>query len=76
MTNYKGIKKMEKQKIKMIGLSVLAILVLIVLLQNTEVVAFQFLFWKISMSRIILFLLMMIAGMVGGFFIGRKSKKN
>ena len=45
----------------------------IILLQNTDVVSIKFLFWKISMSRIILLPLMVLLGIVIGFFVGRKS---
>lgn len=48
-------------------------LLLIFLLQNTQVVSVQFLFWKLSMSRIILLPLVMILGFVVGFFVGKKS---
>jgi len=46
------------------------ILFLIVLLQNTQVVQLHFLFWKISMSQIILFPLVTSIGFIMGFFIG------
>ena len=48
-------------------------LLLIILLQNTQVVSVQFLFWKLSMSRILLLLLSIFVGLVAGFFIGRRS---
>ena len=50
---------------------VLIILFLIVLGQNTEVVTLRFLVWKISMSRIVLMLLSMLAGVVIGFIVAR-----
>ncbi len=52
---------------------IIAVLFLIVLLQNTDVVSFRFLFWQFSMSRIILFSLVLLMGMILGFFLGRKS---
>ena len=60
-------------KPKMIAILVFGILSLVVLLQNTQVVSVRFLFWKLSMSRIILLPLIMLLGSVIGFFAGRKS---
>ena len=61
-------------KPKVVGVLVLGVLFLIVLLQNTQVVSLRLLFWGISMSRIILFPLVMLIGFVIGFFVGRKSR--
>lgn len=61
-------------KPKNIALVVLGILLLVVLLQNTQVVSVRFLFWKLSMSRIILLPLVMLIGFTIGFFVGRKSR--
>lgn len=54
-----------------IGL-VIGIISLIVLLQNAEVVSLQFLFWKLSMSQIIFFPVLIFLGFVIGFFVGKK----
>jgi len=61
-------------KPKNIALVVLGVLLLVVLLQNTQVVSIRFLFWKLSMSRIILLPLIMLIGSIIGFFIGRRSR--
>lgn len=61
-------------KPKNIALVVLGVLLLVVLLQNTQVVSVRFLFWKLSMSRIILLPLVMLIGFTIGFFVGRKSR--
>ena len=58
---------------KKIALIVVGVLILVVLLQNTQVVSVRFLFWKLSMSRIILLPLFMLVGFVVGFFVGKKS---
>ncbi|UCH12455.1 MAG: LapA family protein [Candidatus Omnitrophota bacterium] len=58
---------------KKIALIVLGVLLLIILLQNTQVVSVRFLFWKLSMSRIILLPLFMLIGFIIGFFVGKKS---
>ncbi|MBU1925905.1 MAG: LapA family protein [Candidatus Omnitrophica bacterium] len=60
-------------KPKTIALLILAGLFLVVLLQNTQVVSVQFLFWKISMSRIILLPVVMGMGFIIGFFMGKRK---
>ena len=52
---------------------ILGVLLLIFLLQNTQVVSIRFLFWKLSMSRIILLPIVMFIGIAIGFFVGKKS---
>ena len=59
---------------KNIALIVLGVLLLVVLLQNTQVVSVRFLFWKLSMSRIILLPLFMLIGLIIGFFVGKRSR--
>jgi len=54
-----------------IGL-IFAGLVLIILLQNTQVVSLKFLFWEISMSRIIFFPALVLLGVIAGFIAGKK----
>jgi len=61
-------------KPKTITILILGALLLIILLQNTQVVSVRFLFWKLSMSRIILLPLILLFGFVGGFFVGRKPR--
>ena len=61
-------------KPKMIAMLVSGGLFLIVLLQNTQVVSLRFLFWKLSMSRIILLPLVMLTGFVIGIFVSRASR--
>lgn len=60
-------------KMKTIGIFAGAGLLFILLLQNTQVVSVQFLFWKWSMSRIILLPLILLIGFGVGFFVGKKS---
>lgn len=60
-------------KPKNIALASLGILLIIILIQNTQVASVRFLFWELSMSRIILLPLIMIIGFIIGFFVGRKS---
>ncbi|MFH1846477.1 MAG: lipopolysaccharide assembly protein LapA domain-containing protein [Candidatus Omnitrophota bacterium] len=61
-------------KPKNIALVILGVLVLIVLLQNTQVVSVRLLFWELSMSRIILLPLILSIGFIIGVFVGRRSK--
>ncbi|MDD4203232.1 MAG: LapA family protein [Candidatus Omnitrophica bacterium] len=63
-------------KPKHIAILVVSGFCLIVLLQNTQVVSFNLFFWKLSMSRIILFPLLIVIGFLIGFFVGRKSLSN
>ncbi|MBU2499505.1 MAG: DUF1049 domain-containing protein [Proteobacteria bacterium] len=60
---------------KIIVSLVLAILFVIFLLQNTQVVNLRFYFWKISMSQIILIPLVLILGFVIGYVVAKVSKK-
>jgi uncharacterized integral membrane protein len=53
---------------------VLVTLCLILLIQNAQVVSFNIFFWKISMSRIIAFPLLVLVGAVIGYILGRYAK--
>jgi len=61
-------------KPKNIAWLVLGIVILVVLLQNTQVVSARFLFWKLSMSGILFLPLLLLFGVVIGFFIGKHFK--
>lgn len=54
---------------------VLVVLLLIFLFQNTQVVSIRFLFWELSMPRIIFMPLIALVGFVVGFLAGKGSKK-
>lgn len=66
-------------KFKTIVILAIIILFVIVLLQNTQVTDFKIFFWKFSMSRIILYPLILIIGIIIGFvgakFLGKKKKR-
>jgi len=62
-------------KTKTIIILVLVALFLIILFQNTEVMEMRLFFWTISMSRIILFPLTLLVGIIIGFVLGRYMKK-
>ena len=57
-----------------VGIIVL-ILIVIFLIQNTQVVTLRFYFWKLSMSQIILLPLTMLIGIAIGYIIARMMKK-
>jgi uncharacterized integral membrane protein len=62
-------------KVKTILILVLAILALIIIVQNTEVVPIQILFWQLLMSRIILILLLLVIGFAIGFILAKFTGK-
>lgn len=59
---------------------IIACLLLIVILQNTQVVTFRLFFWKIGMSRIILLALTLVVGFALGYTVAgfgqRKHQSN
>ena len=60
--------------IKTITVIVLTVLVLIIISQNTQVISFQFLFWRLSLSRIVLLILMAVIFFLG-FLLGQQSRR-
>jgi uncharacterized integral membrane protein len=65
-------------KTKILVGSVLLVLIIILLVQNTQEVIFRIYFWKISMSQMVLVPLAVLVGFLFGYFIARtgKGKKN
>jgi uncharacterized integral membrane protein len=61
-------------KARTILIAVLIGLFVILLIQNVEVVYMRFLFWKISMSRIIFYPLILIAGFIIGYITAKIRK--
>ena len=62
-------------KIKLyIGLALLG-LVLIFILQNTEVVNLKFLFWQLTLSRALLLLLVFVCGLAAGLLFGALARR-
>ncbi len=65
-------------KSKTIFIITILLLFVVVIIQNTEVVGFNILFWSIEMSRAILFPIIFIAGLIlgllGGFIISKKKQ--
>ena len=60
---------MRKSKI-IIALVFIAIL-LVILIQNTQVVTLQLLFWEISMSQILLTSFTLLIGLVSGYIVAK-----
>lgn len=55
---------------------VLALLVTILVFQNTEVVTVAFLLWKFEMSRVILILLAVMTGFICGYLVARLTSSH
>lgn len=65
-------------KAKSIIIIILAIMALILIVQNTEIVPLQLLFWRVWMSRIVMIVLMLAIGFGIGYVlaaVGRKKTK-
>jgi uncharacterized integral membrane protein len=54
---------------KVILVFALVVLFVIIIVQNTEVVSFTFLFWHITMSRIVWLLITFVVGIVAGYVL-------
>ncbi len=62
---------------KTIVFCLLLAFMLVFVIQNTQVISFQFLFWKVSMSRALLLLLSFGIGIIVGVLLKRsRSKKS
>ncbi|MBI4721086.1 MAG: LapA family protein [Chitinivibrionia bacterium] len=59
---------MVKKTKLIIGISLL-VLVLVFIVQNTDVVTVEFLFWGLSISRALLIFLTAITGIIIGWFL-------
>lgn len=67
-------KSISTPKLAVIG--IIIIFVLIILLQNSNIVTFRFLFWKLSVSQILLLPATLIVGFViGAVTVMLSSKK-
>jgi uncharacterized integral membrane protein len=60
---------------KFIVISVLVVLLLVVLVQNTQVITLKFFFWSLSMSQIILLVITLCLGFISGFIVSYLYKK-
>jgi uncharacterized integral membrane protein len=57
-------------KAKAIILIVLAVLFVVIIVQNSEPIAARILFWEFHTSQIILFFLTLLIGFIGGYIVG------
>ncbi len=68
-----------KMKPKSIIISILVALLVILFAQNTQIVDVQFLFWSITMSRIILLAIVIFISFLLGYFthiiLSKRKKK-
>ena len=64
-----------KSKAKAIGAAVALVLGAIVVFQNTETVQTRILFATVEMPRALLLALTLALGLVGGWLLGRRSRK-
>jgi uncharacterized integral membrane protein len=62
-------------KIKSILALLIFILVAIIFAQNTEVVEFKIYFWKLQMSRIVLYPGILILGFVIGYIVAKVNRR-
>ena len=65
---------MEKQRNLIIG-SVVALIAVIFVVLNTSPVAINFGFFKVRLPLIVVLVVMVIIGMITGWFFGRDSKE-
>ena len=63
-------------RIRSVIITVLITLFLVVVAQNTEVVAIRLLFWDVAMSRILLLLGCLTLGVLIGFLLGRPWRRS
>ena len=61
--------KKNSRLIKIITISVLSILLVIVLIQNSSTVKFHFLFWTFTISRYLFLLLLFTIGFIIGWLL-------
>jgi len=54
---------------KTVLILIIILILLIILLQNTQVMTFKLLFWKVTMSKIVLLVITMILGFIVGFLL-------
>jgi uncharacterized integral membrane protein len=63
------------RKLKIILTAALALLLLILTVQNREVVAVSLLFWKFEMSRVVLIVLTTVTGFLFGYLVATLTNR-
>jgi uncharacterized integral membrane protein len=61
---------------KTIIILVLIVLAVVIIIQNSQMVTLQLLFWKIMMNRIIFISFLLVLGFLVGFLTAKLMKKN
>jgi uncharacterized integral membrane protein len=61
-------------KPKLVLFIALATLITVVIVQNTQVITLRFLFWDLSMSRILLLTFAVLTGFAMGVFVAKLPK--
>jgi uncharacterized integral membrane protein len=61
--------------VKVVFSMVLLFIVVFFTLQNTEVVAMRFFFWEFSLSRALMFFLILGVGILTGYVLGAYSRE-
>lgn len=62
-------------KPKAVAIMILAILFLIILIQNTHVITLNLFFWKISLSTIILIVFVLLGGFIIGYLTSMLTRR-
>ncbi len=62
-------------KPKAVVIMILAILFLIILIQNTHVITLNLFFWKISLSTIILIVFVLLGGFIIGYLTSMLTRR-
>ncbi|VAX29217.1 hypothetical protein MNBD_IGNAVI01-331 [hydrothermal vent metagenome] len=60
---------MDKQSFKLSSLLILIVIATIFLIQNTQVVQINLLFWNLSMSTAIMVVMLLVIGILIGWFL-------
>ena len=59
---------------KKIAIIIFLIMVIIFILQNTQPVTLRFLFWQLTMSRILLYPILLMIGFITGWVFKRQKR--
>ena len=68
-------KEKKTVKSKTVLIIVLAVLAIVIVIQNSEMVTLQLFFWKIMMSRIIFMVGLLVVGFVLGMLVTQRKIK-
>jgi uncharacterized integral membrane protein len=62
-------------KTKLLIAAVLLVLIVVLLIQNTQEVVYRIYFWQISMTQMILVPLAVLVGFLFGYFVAKTGRK-